>query len=583
MNIPLLSILVCAVSLLLLSPVHSACNKFLRDVAPKQYSLAPGSSLLLNQSFSFSTDFKIFSLNSSSPDITYELWKLTDSHLYTWSSTADNSFSVIKLWAGLSQLETACAEEQQSSKQCSVSLYIKNTGAYTQGLGLSIFSGPKISYSTVYSGYLLASAWNYYLVDVALTDLDLLISLVPDQTDRISNVDLYISRQDDILKYIFPSARVPPHTPNSPLTVLLNSDNDEPQGVYIFGVCGTMSGALSSYTLSVQNNYDGSSGSNGINFSIFAVISILVVIILLFFMIVTCIARRRRAQAASALIQGFRENQALQLQFLQQISAHNNNNNNGAAGAGGEERIRINGREFPIGNINIQVVYNSFFRPDLNSGQSAAPQGATAAEISALPRQNFVSGLFSAEDSHCNICLADYSEGAAVRILLCAHHFCAECIEKWLEKKRNCPLCLQEINTAKAVYETKKVQQNNINISLQATEIILNNENNNNDNNDNSGGGEGGIKSADERRLARQNKRSAQILPLDPSHNDNNTAKNDSHDSRNHNINGNSIPGNELLSNGNSMNNSSVAASGDESSSLPNTIVTEEAEEHKAD
>ena len=43
---------------------------------------------------------------------------------------------------------------------------------------------------------------------------------------------------------------------------------------------------------------------------------------------------------------------------------------------------------------------------------------------------------------HCNICLSDYEEGDAYRVLPCGHRFHIECVDKWLRSTSlRCPLC----------------------------------------------------------------------------------------------------------------------------------------------
>lgn len=45
------------------------------------------------------------------------------------------------------------------------------------------------------------------------------------------------------------------------------------------------------------------------------------------------------------------------------------------------------------------------------------------------------------EDRNCTICSEDYLNYDKVIILLCNHHFHADCIVKWLILKNNCPIC----------------------------------------------------------------------------------------------------------------------------------------------
>jgi len=48
-------------------------------------------------------------------------------------------------------------------------------------------------------------------------------------------------------------------------------------------------------------------------------------------------------------------------------------------------------------------------------------------------------GFGSAE---CGVCLAEYEEGEAIRMLPCGHHFHTKCVDVWLQKYLNrCPFC----------------------------------------------------------------------------------------------------------------------------------------------
>ena len=41
----------------------------------------------------------------------------------------------------------------------------------------------------------------------------------------------------------------------------------------------------------------------------------------------------------------------------------------------------------------------------------------------------------------CTICITDFNTGEEISILPCFHRYHSECIVKWLEKERNCPVC----------------------------------------------------------------------------------------------------------------------------------------------
>ena len=47
--------------------------------------------------------------------------------------------------------------------------------------------------------------------------------------------------------------------------------------------------------------------------------------------------------------------------------------------------------------------------------------------------------------SECSICLENYNKGDKISILSCGHYYHSECLNRWIEKKEECPLCRIEI------------------------------------------------------------------------------------------------------------------------------------------
>lgn len=45
------------------------------------------------------------------------------------------------------------------------------------------------------------------------------------------------------------------------------------------------------------------------------------------------------------------------------------------------------------------------------------------------------------KESSCSICFEDFQIGAKVKELKCGHDFDQECIDKWLESEKRCPVC----------------------------------------------------------------------------------------------------------------------------------------------
>lgn len=83
--------------------------------------------------------------------------------------------------------------------------------------------------------------------------------------------------------------------------------------------------------------------------------------------------------------------------------------------------------------------------------------GMTPEQIKELP-ETCASEAFVAEASECPICLLDFSPGDAVRRLDgCGHAFHRSCIDLWLLRRADCPLCKQCV-TSKRDYPTSEIE-----------------------------------------------------------------------------------------------------------------------------
>lgn len=68
------------------------------------------------------------------------------------------------------------------------------------------------------------------------------------------------------------------------------------------------------------------------------------------------------------------------------------------------------------------------------------PDGADLQAISTLPTFNHSAELPS-EHKQCCICLSDFEGGETLKTLPCIHVFHADCIDRWLQTKNQCPTC----------------------------------------------------------------------------------------------------------------------------------------------
>lgn len=73
-------------------------------------------------------------------------------------------------------------------------------------------------------------------------------------------------------------------------------------------------------------------------------------------------------------------------------------------------------------------------------------------------------------DSECAICLVDFEEGDACRILpSCRHIFHDACVHDWLNKKENCPKCRTQCSKQskeKIIYFSREMTINSVGVDV---------------------------------------------------------------------------------------------------------------------
>ncbi|KAL6275859.1 hypothetical protein ACE6H2_019460 [Prunus campanulata] len=83
------------------------------------------------------------------------------------------------------------------------------------------------------------------------------------------------------------------------------------------------------------------------------------------------------------------------------------------------------------------------------------PNQATAAKTPPPPAEKKASSfrhtknqaIATNTDSECSICLGEFKDGEKCRQLECEHAFHEECIDQWLRKKIQCPLCRATVSS----------------------------------------------------------------------------------------------------------------------------------------
>ncbi|CAI5465969.1 unnamed protein product [Closterium sp. Yama58-4] len=80
------------------------------------------------------------------------------------------------------------------------------------------------------------------------------------------------------------------------------------------------------------------------------------------------------------------------------------------------------------------------------SDASAAAAAASAASSNLVSSQQGKEGDESKGSSEqCTVCLEPFQEGEMVRLLPCLHQFHSQCIDQWLQRQANCPICKHQL------------------------------------------------------------------------------------------------------------------------------------------
>ena len=71
-------------------------------------------------------------------------------------------------------------------------------------------------------------------------------------------------------------------------------------------------------------------------------------------------------------------------------------------------------------------------------------EGLSEAQLQSLPTTH-ISIQQVQDDTKCNVCLMDYTEGETVCQLSCSHLYHTNCITRWLTTKTTCPTCRRNL------------------------------------------------------------------------------------------------------------------------------------------
>jgi hypothetical protein len=105
--------------------------------------------------------------------------------------------------------------------------------------------------------------------------------------------------------------------------------------------------------------------------------------------------------------------------------------------------------------MTLVIFYHSF--PARQQGEGPPkPRGATQDIIDTMPLVKYCPHSHGCQDTSCAVCLEDFEENDEMRQLPCRHLFHRPCIDKWLQRNKVCPLCLQDIQVTPSASAKKK-------------------------------------------------------------------------------------------------------------------------------
>mmetsp|Transcript_108514 Transcript_108514/g.305851 ORF Transcript_108514/g.305851 Transcript_108514/m.305851 type:complete len:417 (+) Transcript_108514:73-1323(+) len=118
-----------------------------------------------------------------------------------------------------------------------------------------------------------------------------------------------------------------------------------------------------------------------------------------------------------------------------------------------------------IGGIAGAGVHNAgaFFPPTAEEqppAQQAASQPTSAATLRSLPRIKVTNyDIEVNESTECSICLDELAVGQPALRIPCGHLYHEDCVQDWLRKSNECPVCRYELPTDNAKYEQERCKR----------------------------------------------------------------------------------------------------------------------------
>ena len=321
-------------------------------------------------------------------------------------------------------LTSACKRADSAQQgQCTVTVTLSTA---QQLVHYSLYTLHTVQYSTTYTDTIPFHTWKYYVRYIAAADLTVGFDLSSPSEGELGTA-MFISAAQQLFTPGYPYLTNGSVVINTAIdqTCLLPSTAPDVPDYYIVGLYGFAQTPVPSELQLVSdiNYYNSTGGFNG-----YAILSLLSLILAAGFI-------------GLVLMRGC-------CLYRRWGSSFNNGNSSITV-----DRTR-----------SVNTLDPAMFAT--TAGQSGvlrtdrAAQGATEAEIAALPSKLYVSSVDAdgeeCEDSRCTICLDEYEPNVSrITTLRCGHTFHCSCVGAWLRQRRHCPLCLQLIDQAQDVKQRR--------------------------------------------------------------------------------------------------------------------------------
>lgn len=249
-------------------------------------SVDPSTPVVYSFSYNPIYYFILARLNSTSVNITASIENSTT----TWLSSVISGIRYIVLRPG--SVASACA-----APPCKYLLTASS--AVSRSFEITFLQGPMMTYGATYSNTLVINNWKYYGVEVSKDDLDVLITLRPDQDSSATDLDLFVFGPRNPFVFFRPSSDSPNHYKNYEETTLIKeSSSYYSPGLYIIQVLAPSDTDVTNnfYSVFAERNYE-----EPVLLSLFGIFGALTVLVLCLFSAAAILARRRRAAAQMEL------------------------------------------------------------------------------------------------------------------------------------------------------------------------------------------------------------------------------------------------------------------------------------------